>query len=42
MRALRVRLLFQLAKLLGVPIAVHQSFFAFGKKAVNPSPGRPA
>ena len=42
MRRFRVRAVVALARLFGVPIAIHQSFFAFGKKAAKPSPGSPA
>jgi hypothetical protein len=42
LRAARLKLTLRFARVMGVPVAVHQSFFAFGKKALKPSPGSPA
>ena len=39
MRSLRVEIVLRLARLLGVPVQVGYSFFAFGKKAEKPCPG---
>lgn len=36
MRSVRFGLLFAMARVLRIPISVHQSFFELGKKAAKP------